>query len=133
MANISHEIRTPLYAINALAELCLSRPYMPQEIREHIQMINESGTSLLRLLNDVIDARRLEAGKMELHCQDVDVLGLARFSLKMFVKQVGPCGGAGRGLGGRDRPRRFLSARAAASALGVPCHHGKPPHQPPWR
>ena len=88
LANVSHEIRTPLYAINALAELCLTKPYVPQEVREHLEMINESGTSLLGLLNDVIDVRRLEAGKLELRLQDVDVVGLARFCLKMFRKQA---------------------------------------------
>ena len=88
LANVSHEIRTPLYAINALAELCLEKPYAPQEIRGHLEMISESGTSLLGLLNDVIDVRRLEAGKLELNNQEVDVVKLARFCLKMFCKQV---------------------------------------------
>jgi CheY-like chemotaxis protein len=92
LANVSHEIRTPLYAINALAELCLTKPYVPQEVREHLEMINESGTSLLGLLNDVIDVRRLDAGKLELHMQDVDVVGLARFCLKMFRKQANNIG-----------------------------------------
>ena len=103
LANISHELRTPLYAINALSELGLSGSGLPAEAREKFEIIHESGTSLLGLLNDVIDLRRLEAGRLDLHLQDVDVCRLGRFCLKMFSQQI-----ASKGLVGTMTYERHL-------------------------
>ena len=88
IANISHEIRTPLYAINGMAEECLEAPHLPSDLQEPVELIHASGSSLLSLLNDIIDVKKLEDGKLQLVPQDVNVVQLARFCLKMFSKQL---------------------------------------------
>ena len=88
IANISHEIRTPLYAINGMAEECIEAPHLPSDLQEPVELIHASGTSLLSLLNDIIDVKKLEDGKLQLVPQDVNVVQLARFCLKMFSKQL---------------------------------------------
>jgi len=65
LANVSHDIRTPMNAIIGLTELVLETPLDPVQ-REYLQMVQESGESLLRLVNDLLDLSKIEAGKLDL-------------------------------------------------------------------
>jgi signal transduction histidine kinase/ActR/RegA family two-component response regulator len=65
LANMSHEIRTPLNGVIGLSRLLEAMP-VPAEALEMIQMIRSSGDALLRVINDVLDFSKVEAGKMEL-------------------------------------------------------------------
>ena len=65
VANISHEIRTPLAGILSTAEL-LSSTQLNQEQAEYAEVISRSGQTLLALLNNVLDIKKIEAGKLEL-------------------------------------------------------------------
>ena len=70
LANVSHELRTPLNAIIGLSELSLSHASadsMDTEIHGYLQQINRSGTKLIGIINSVLELRKIEAGKMELH------------------------------------------------------------------
>ncbi len=70
LANVSHELRTPLNAIIGLSELSLSHvnaDSMDREIYQYLQQINRSGTKLIGIINSVLELRKIEAGKMELH------------------------------------------------------------------
>ena len=64
LANISHEIRTPMNGILGLARLALMNETNPQQ-RDYLEKIAQSGRSLLRIINDLLDIAKIEAGRME--------------------------------------------------------------------
>jgi signal transduction histidine kinase/CheY-like chemotaxis protein/HPt (histidine-containing phosphotransfer) domain-containing protein len=65
LANMSHEIRTPMNAIIGLSHLCL-QTVMSTKQQDYLKKINGSAKSLLRILNDILDISKIEAGKMEI-------------------------------------------------------------------
>jgi PAS domain S-box-containing protein len=65
LATMSHEIRTPLNAINGFSDLLL-REKLSDEYRKYIEMINNSGRSLLNIINDVLNLSVIEAGQLNL-------------------------------------------------------------------
>lgn len=76
LANMSHELRTPLNAILALSELLsdeITGPLANDEQRNQIQMIHQSGQNLLRLISDVLDLSKIEAGRMEIQYEETDI------------------------------------------------------------
>jgi PAS domain S-box-containing protein len=75
LAKMSHELRTPLNAIIGLSELLLDRRPGPLTLRqaEYVGDVLQSGMHLLRLINDVLDLTKIEAGKNELKLEQVTV------------------------------------------------------------
>lgn len=72
VANISHELRTPLNAILALSELLrdeVTGPLANDDQRHQLGLIRQGGENLLRLINDLLDLSRIEAGKVEVKPQ----------------------------------------------------------------
>jgi signal transduction histidine kinase/CheY-like chemotaxis protein len=65
LATMSHEIRTPLNGIIGLSRLLEGMP-VPAEGLEIVRMIRSSGDALLRVINDVLDFSKVEAGKLDL-------------------------------------------------------------------
>lgn len=68
LANMSHELRTPLNSIIGFSDLLIQGVLgrVPQEQEESIQAISSSSKSLLKLINDVLDLSKIDAGKMTL-------------------------------------------------------------------
>jgi signal transduction histidine kinase len=61
LANMSHELRTPMAGFLGMLEVTLGGPLDPQQ-REYIETACTSGRSLMRILNDILDLTRIEAG-----------------------------------------------------------------------
>jgi len=80
MANMSHELRTPLNAIIGFSELLLDG--IDGEIsdvqRTDLTHIHDSGAHLLGIINDILDLSKIEAGKMDLVKEEVDLAGILR-------------------------------------------------------
>lgn len=76
LANMSHELRTPLNAILGYTQILQRATALSSAERSGVQVINQSGRHLLRLINDVLDLSKIEAGKVELQPQPLDLAGL---------------------------------------------------------
>jgi GAF domain-containing protein len=87
VSSMSHELRTPLNAIIGLTEMMVTNAarFGTEKAMEPLQRVNRAGTHLLGLINQVLDLSKIEAGKLELNPQTVqlaplidEVVGTAR-------------------------------------------------------
>lgn len=67
LANVSHEIRTPLNGIIGFAELLSKKNLTPEKVKDFSRIIYTNGNYLLKLITDMLDLSRLEAGKLKLN------------------------------------------------------------------
>ncbi|MEZ4831676.1 MAG: ATP-binding protein [Caldilineaceae bacterium] len=83
---MSHELRTPLNTILGAAELLLEEVYGPlsRMQRTRLRNIEESGQHLLELINEVLDMAKIEAGKLQLETEPVDVENTCEASLRLI-------------------------------------------------
>ena len=84
LANMSHEIRTPLNGVLAMAQI-LARSPLEAHQRDQVDVIHQSGETLLSLLNDILDVSKIEAGKLELEVADFDVCALVQTAAAGFT------------------------------------------------
>jgi signal transduction histidine kinase/ActR/RegA family two-component response regulator len=84
LANISHEIRTPLNGVLGMAHV-MSDADLSEPQRERLTVIQESGATLLALLNDVLDLSKIQAGKLELERTAFNLHDLCRTVCATFA------------------------------------------------
>jgi signal transduction histidine kinase len=78
VSSVSHELRTPLNAIIGLTEMMVKNAarFGTEKAQEPLQRVNRAGTHLLGLINQVLDLSKIEAGKLELNPQTVQLAAL---------------------------------------------------------
>ena len=92
LANMSHELRTPLNAINGFSEVMQSELYGPlgdKKYREYVDDILSSGRHLLELIDDILDMSKIEAGRLQLQPETVDLEKILNESIRLVAKRAG--------------------------------------------
>jgi len=91
LANMSHELRTPLNAIIGFSEILSGEHLGPlKNLRylEYAHDIHSSGEHLLSIINDVLDMSKIEAGKLDIHEEEIDVSQLLAGSVRMIRERA---------------------------------------------
>ena len=116
LASMSHEIRTPLHAILASLDL-ISFVSLAEDQRENLRVVESASTSLLELVDDLLDLAKVESGKMSLQRAEFDLSELATGVIELFQPRAEAAGlkivasipdGPTRVLGDRARLRQVL-------------------------
>ncbi len=87
LANMSHELRTPLNAINGFSEIMAGELFGPlgdARYKGYAADILKSGQHLLSLINDILDMAKIEAGKMTLHYEAVDLNEVCEDAIRLM-------------------------------------------------
>lgn len=83
LANISHEIRTPINAVLGFNEVIL-RDYSEPKLLEYSRSIQSSASTLLGLINQLLDFSKIESGKMNIICNVYDVKNMFRDLISVY-------------------------------------------------
>ena len=95
LANMSHELRTPLNAINGFSEIMIAQMFGPlgdDRYKEYAQDINNSGQHLLALINDILDMSKIEAGKMKLKFEPMNLADVAQDAVRLVLNRAETAG-----------------------------------------
>jgi two-component system, NtrC family, sensor kinase len=108
LASMSHELRTPLNAIIGLTEMMVTNAtrFGTEKALEPLRRVNAAGTHLLSLINEVLDLSKIEAGKLELNSEPID--------LTRLIDEV--IGTAGQ-LAEKNKNRLIVEAQQSVGAL----------------
>ncbi|MDH5719821.1 MAG: ATP-binding protein [Spirochaetia bacterium] len=87
LANMSHEIRTPLNAILGFTEILNNRLHDEAD-KNFLNSISTSGKTLLRLINDILDLSKVEAGKIELEYTSVNLNSIFYDMKQIFMQKI---------------------------------------------
>jgi two-component system cell cycle sensor histidine kinase PleC len=95
LANMSHELRTPLNAINGFSEIMVGELFGPlgdARYKEYAHDILNSGQHLLQVINDILDMSKIEAGKMNLKFDPVDLSDVAEDAMRLMRNRAETAG-----------------------------------------
>jgi len=107
LAAVSHDIRTPLTGMIGLARLLLDAS-LGNEQQQQAQAIHQSGEALLHLVNDVLDAAKLEAGRLNLESQEFELAQLVDATVALVTPRAQQKGVAVNVAIDDDVPARLL-------------------------
>ncbi len=88
LSNMSHDIRTPMNAIMGYTHLARRDDATPEEMREYLDKIDDSGKHLMSLINDILDMSHIESGKMQLQLNETDIVKVIEATYDMFATQM---------------------------------------------
>jgi light-regulated signal transduction histidine kinase (bacteriophytochrome) len=110
LASMSHELRTPLNAIIGLTEMMVTNAarFGTEKALEPLRRVNAAGTHLLSLINEVLDLSKIEAGKLELNPEPVNLA-------QLIDEVIGTAGG----LAEKNQNRLLVEARENLGALNA--------------
>jgi len=86
LANMSHELRTPLNAIIGFSEIIANQMFGPTGSPRYVDYardILDSGTHLLKIVNDILDLSKVEVGQLVLHEEECDLAAIVAASLRL--------------------------------------------------
>jgi len=89
LATMSHEIRTPLNAVIGLSEIVLRRGELPEASKNDIRQVHQSGSSLLGIINDILDISKIEAGSFELIPVEYETASLLSDTVMLNMVRIG--------------------------------------------
>jgi PAS domain S-box-containing protein len=87
LANMSHEIRTPMNAVLGFSDLLTSLVTDPEQLR-YLDTIRSAGKGLLTIINDILDLSKIEAGKLNLHYEPVNLRTLLAEVRQIFIPSL---------------------------------------------
>jgi PAS domain S-box-containing protein len=88
LAAMSHELRTPMSAILGFSELLTKSRSLPDDARDYAETILQSGEALLRILDDILDFSRLEAGRLQVEAAGFDPRKVTADLYNLFLPQA---------------------------------------------
>jgi signal transduction histidine kinase len=90
LANTSHELRTPLNAIIGFSEIMKAETFGPlsPKYRDYAADIHDAGRHLLRLVNDILDISAIDAGKLELAEERLDLVDLLKGAIRLICHRA---------------------------------------------
>ena len=118
LANVSHELRTPLSSIRSFSELLLSYRDDLSVQEEFLQIINLESERLTRLVNDVLDISKIEAGELDWEMTAVDVAALLHDSARTYAALIAETGLAFRQEIDDDLPQVYADRDRLQQVIG---------------
>ena len=82
--DISHEVRTPLTLISGPVEYVLENTPLPDDAREQLRVVERNTSRMLRLINQILDFRKIQNRKMKMQVQRVDVVAFTHKIMESF-------------------------------------------------
>ncbi|MCL2197503.1 MAG: response regulator [Defluviitaleaceae bacterium] len=89
LARMSHEIRTPINAVHGISEILLKREDVSGDMEEAIAKINSASSSLIGIINDILDLSKIEAGKLNIFEDEYETASLLSDIIQMNVVLIG--------------------------------------------
>jgi signal transduction histidine kinase/CheY-like chemotaxis protein/HPt (histidine-containing phosphotransfer) domain-containing protein len=88
LANMSHEIRTPLNAIIGFSDLLSNSKQLDTQNQKQANIINTSATSLLSIINDILDVSKIENGNFDINYEKSDLIFICEQVVELFSKRA---------------------------------------------